>query len=180
MDKRKKTSISGKVISVVPEGYNTVNPWLITREGSKLIAFIEKVFEGKEDSYSKWFDDDGLIIHAEVKIGNSVIGIFEAKPDWPFTPCFLQIYVDKMEEVVQRAINNGAQIITEPSDFVYGEKLARIKDPFGNIWWLNERMDEVNWEDESQRLAEAGKNNQDETPLKYIRQTLIDAMKAIR
>src|SRR5690606_2005352 len=110
---------------------------IIAKGADNLVKFLETVFDGKEDEYTRYYDEDGLIIHTEVKIGNTVIKIFDSKPDWPQTPSFLQVYVEDMEVTLKRSKNSGAEIVTEPSDFVFGERLARFLDPWGNLWWIN-------------------------------------------
>src|SRR5690606_38329323 len=97
MEQKMKRSSTGKQISVVPDGYNSVNPWIIAKGADNLVKFLETVFDGKEDEYTRYYDEDGLIIHTEVKIGNTVIKTFDSKPDWPQTPSFLQVYVEDME-----------------------------------------------------------------------------------
>lgn len=84
-------------LSPVPEGHHTVNPWIIPKGAAEFILFLEKVFEAKEKKEARTLDDDGLLIHAEVEIGDSVIGIFDSKDDWPPTPSFLQVYVENAE-----------------------------------------------------------------------------------
>jgi PhnB protein len=85
--------MSKQAISPVPEGYHTVNPWVIPKEASEFIEFLKKVFNAKETEEARTPDSDGLLIHAEVTIGDSTIMIFDSKPDWPATPSFLQVYV---------------------------------------------------------------------------------------
>lgn len=176
MNQKMKISKTGKQISVVPEGYNTVNPWIIVKGANSLVKFLDTVFDGKEDEYTRYYDEDSLIIHTEVTIENTVIKIFDSKPDWPKTPSFLQVYVEDMEETLKRAEGLGAEIITKPSEFVFGERLARFLDPWGNLWWINERMEEVDWEEEVKRLEEA-KNDTSEN---YIRKTLLNVMRKMK
>ena len=71
--------------------------------------------------------------------------VFDAKPDWPPTPSFLQVYVDDVELRLSRAMDNGATLVT---DFVYGERIARFADPWGNLWWINDRTGEgADWDE---------------------------------
>jgi PhnB protein len=165
---------SNRALSLVPEGYHTVNPWVIPKGATDFIQFLEKVFEAKEEMAARTLDDDGLLIHAEVKIGDSVIGVFDSKADWPPTPSFLQVYVEDAEVVLQRAKEAGAEVVTELSDFVYGEKLARFRDPWGNLWWINQRIEEVEWEAEAKRLEHLLATTQESN---YIKETLMQAMK---
>jgi PhnB protein len=176
MEKKTKKSRTGMQISVVPEGYNSVNPWIIPKGAERLISFLEEVFEGQEVTEARTYDHDNLLIHAEVKIGNSIIGIFDSKPGWPDTPSFLQVYVDDAEAVLRRAKNAGANIVTELTDFVYGERIARFRDRWGNLWWINERMEEVNWDVEMNRSDEADEGQENN----YIRDTLLKAMREVK
>jgi uncharacterized glyoxalase superfamily protein PhnB len=113
----------------VPDGYHAVNPWVIPKGAVAFIRFLEEVLRGKERKEARTYDDDGLLIHAEVEIGDSVLGIFDSKDDWPRTPSFLQVYVEDASGVLAQAEEAGAEIVTELSDFVYGETLARFRDP---------------------------------------------------
>ena len=121
--------------------YNKVNPFVIIKGGAtKFIDFVEIVFDAKENKQVRTPDRDGTLIHAEIQIGDSMILLADSKEDWPFTPAFLQVYVDNAQEILDRATKEGAEIITKVSVFYNGLKLARFKDKWGNIWWLYEKM----------------------------------------
>jgi hypothetical protein len=62
----------------------------------------------------------------------------DSKDNWPFTPAFIQIYVNEAQAVLDRAISRGAKLVTQVSKFHGGFKLTRFKDPIQNIWWLYE------------------------------------------
>jgi PhnB protein len=157
-------------VSAVPPGYHTVNPWVIPKGAAEFIDFVVNVFGGEESPEARIPDEDGLLIHAEVMVGDSVIMIFDSKPDWPVTPCFLQVYVEDAKDVLTRAKGMGADIVTELTDAWYGEQLARFRDPWGNLWWINQRVEEVTeWKEEE---PGAGEGN-------YIMDTLVDAMRAV-
>lgn len=163
--------------SVVPDGYHKVNPWVIPKGAAEFIEFLNYVFDGQEDDQARMDDRDGLIIHAEVRIGDSVILIFDSKDDWPPTPAFLQIYVENSQSVLERAKERGSEIITEITESWGGETLARLRDPWGNLWWVYERIREVDW---AANATYAGEENQtfgevDEPGYIYI--SLMDAMK---
>ncbi len=122
--------------------YNKVNPFVIIKGGAtKFIDFVEKVFNAEENKQARTPDRDGTLIHAEIQIGDSMILLADSKGDWPFTPAFLQVYVDNPQQILDKAKAEKAEIVTELSDFYNGLKLARLKDPFGNIWWLYEKVD---------------------------------------
>lgn len=121
--------------------YNKVNPFVIIKGGAaNFIEFVQKIFDGKENKAVRTPDKDGTLIHAEIQIGDSTLLIADSKEDWPFTPAFLQIYVDDAQQILDKAITENAEIVTELSEFYNGLNLARLKDPFGNIWWLYEKV----------------------------------------
>jgi uncharacterized glyoxalase superfamily protein PhnB len=71
----------------IPEGYRTVTPWVVSRDTAQLIGFVTKAFGGEE--IARVPNATGGIGHAEVRIGDSIVMMFDAGPDWPDTPAFL-------------------------------------------------------------------------------------------
>lgn len=129
-----------------PEGYQTVNSFIITKDAENVLQFLRKVFHAKELVDARTVDTDGLILHSEVIIGDSIVMVADRKADWPYTPSLLRVYVDNLEETLKEAQNLGAKIVTNPTDF-YGDTLSRIQDKWGNIWWIYEHQEqEVSWE----------------------------------
>lgn len=125
----------------LPPGYGSINPFVAVRGPGGAPAFIrfaENVFGGRETLAAHTLDADDLLIHAEVRIGDSTVMVCDAKPHWAFTPALLQVYVSDVAAVVERAQTNGAQVITEPTDFHGHQRLARFLDPWHNVWWLFE------------------------------------------
>ncbi|MDL4819372.1 VOC family protein [Actinomadura opuntiae] len=122
-----------------PEGYGTVTPWIVTRDTAALIGFIEDAFGGEELSR---MEVDGRIGHAEARIGDSVVLMFDS----PFpveTPGLLRLFVDDADAVVERAVAAGAAVVTRPTELFWGDKVGRVRDPLGNIWWIQERLAEL-------------------------------------
>ena len=123
----------------IPNGYNSVNMFILIKgDAKKFIEFVEQVFGGVERKQVRTPDKDGTLIHSEIQLGDSSILIADSKPDWPFTPAFIQVYVEDAQAILDRAQKAGAVIVTEVSAFYNGFKLARLKDVWGNIWWLYE------------------------------------------
>lgn len=119
--------------------FNTVNGFIIAKGAAGLIEFLTEVFDGVENPEAHtpdWYADDGTLIHAEVRIGNSVIMVADRKPDWPFTPALTQVYVTDADQTLRRAVDRGATVVTEVSPFYGGFDIARFRDPWGNMWWL--------------------------------------------
>ncbi|MPS76133.1 MAG: glyoxalase, partial [Microbacterium sp.] len=86
----------------VPAGSNTVNPFLMTDDAARIIDFVIEVFDASDVPQARTLDTDGLILHSELRIGDSMITVADRKPDWPFTPGFLQVYVVDVEATLAR------------------------------------------------------------------------------
>jgi uncharacterized glyoxalase superfamily protein PhnB len=136
----------------VPEGYHTVTPWIIVRDSNALIAFLADAFGAQEIARVQM--DDGSIGHAEVRIGDSVVMMFDAKPHWPDTPAFLRLYVPAGDDVFQQALRAGATSVTEMTSMSWGDRVGRVRDPFGNLWWIQTRVDELSPEEMERRADE--------------------------
>lgn len=138
-------------MKVVPDGYHTVTPWMISPGATaQLIDFVVGVFDAVELSR---VGDDGAIGHAEVRIGDSVVMMFD-KPNWPRTPAFLRLYVADDAEVLRRAVERGATVVTEPTELFWGDRVSRFRDPFGHLWWIHQRVAEPTEEELMQRLQD--------------------------
>ncbi len=133
----------GEVLTgeALPPGYGSINPFVAVRGpggASAFIRFAEAVLGARETLAAHTLDADDLLIHAELQIGDSTVMLCDAKPHWQFTPGLLQVYVSDAAAVVERAQGHGAAVITDPTDFHGGQRLARFQDPWHNIWWLFE------------------------------------------
>lgn len=138
-------------MNVVPEGYHTVTPWLITRgHTAELIDFILEVFDATDLGRVGEAPNIG---HAEVRIGDSVVMLFD-KPNWPGTPAFLRLYVEDDKATLAKATNLGATVVTEPTELFWGDRVSRFADPFGNLWWLHQRVAEPTAEEMDERMRD--------------------------
>ena len=129
-------------------------------------------------------DDDGRLLHAELAIGNATVMFGERKPDWPFTPSLLQVYVDDVEATLEVARRLGATVITEPTDF-YGDTFSRFRDPWSNLWWVYRHGGQTSAGDEAGGDwtgdgAGGQEWEQSSSELTYIHDTLLTAMRQLR
>lgn len=130
-------------IEIVPDNYTSVTPWIISLSSAKLIEFLKAVFEAEEIPNSRITNEDGVIIHVVVKIGNAMVMLFDSREGWGPTPGFLNLYVEDIEETYQKSIQFGATSVTDITTLWFGEKVCRVLDPFGNLWWINQRIEKV-------------------------------------
>ena len=138
--------------NTVLEGYTTVTPWIISRDTSGLIDYLEQAFDAKE--LTRVLNPDGTIGHAEVRIGDAIVMMFDAKPHWPPTPAFMRVYVEDADAVQRDAIAAGGTSITEVTHLFFGDRVGRVLDPFGNLWWIQEHVEDLTQEEMEERLSD--------------------------
>ena len=136
----------------IPDGYATVTPWLISHDTPRLIDYVTEAFGAVE--LGRVTDADGRVEHAEIRIGDSVVMLFDAAPGWPPTPGFLRLYVEDADETHRRAVAAGGTSVTEVTHLFFGDRVGRVRDPLGNVWWIQARVEEVSAEEMQRRLAD--------------------------
>lgn len=119
----------------LPEGYQTVMPYLILIEVASFMDFVREVFGASELAVYK--QDDGKIVHAEVQIGGSTIMMGESNDDWSVQNAGLYVHVENTDHTFQKALDHGAESIMPVEDKEYG-RTGGIKDPHGNTWWITQ------------------------------------------
>lgn len=142
------------ITRTIPEGYTTVTPWIISRDTRALMAFLAEAF-GAEDLGSL-VNPDGSIGHAEMRIGTGIVMMFDARPHWPGTPAFVRLYVEDAEALFQKAVSAGATPVTQVTHLAFGDKVGRVRDPLGNLWWLQQRVEDVSEEELARRWSDPG------------------------
>jgi PhnB protein len=135
-------------LDTTPQGYTTVAPWVVTDDTGRLLDFITEAFEGVE--LARIAVEDGTIGHGEVRVGDTVVLAFDRRPEWPVMPSLLRVFVPDADAAIARALALGGSVVTEVAGSAFGQRIGRIKDPFGNIWWVVQNV-EVVAEDEMWR-----------------------------
>ncbi len=118
---------------MVPPQYNRLMPYLIVPDALGLMAFLKRVFGATEQQ--KTMRDDGTLMHGEVRIGDCVVMISEASPDWTPQPAGIYIYHPNADEGYRTALAAGATAVMEPADQPYGRSCG-VRDKHGNTWWI--------------------------------------------
>jgi PhnB protein len=140
----------------VPPRYARVNAWVISLDTDAEVRFLTSVLGAVETPGSRMLDPDGDIGHVEVELGDSVIMLFDAKAGWPPTPAHLRAYVADVAATVERGAAAGARIVTRPTLLAFGERVARVRDPQGHLWWLHEWVEDVPPDELAGRFADSG------------------------
>lgn len=118
----------------VPKGLHSVNPYLHPRRAEPLITFLKRAFGAEE--MAKYASPDGVVHHAQIRVGDSVIEMGEAHGKYETMPAMFYLYVPNMDDVYKRALAAGATSFQEPTDQPYGDRNAGVQDAFGNKWYI--------------------------------------------
>ncbi|GIF20109.1 putative glyoxalase superfamily protein PhnB [Actinoplanes tereljensis] len=128
-------------METTPAGYTTVAPWVVTDDTGAFLDFATGVFGGVE--LGRVTTEDGLIGHGEIRIGDTVVLAFDRHADWPVLPSLLRVFVADADAAFERAVAAGSHVVTALSDNAFGQRGGRIRDPFGNIWWVVSHVEDV-------------------------------------
>lgn len=152
----------------LPDGYAAVMPWIISADTAAFLVFVEKAF-GAEETI-RVLNDDGSIGHAEAVINGAVILMFDAPVE---TRSFLRLTVDDAKESFDRAVAAGATPITDVTYLFWGDEVGRVRDPFGNIWWIQGHVADVDADD----LAASAADPANVAAMKYVQDSLGAALR---
>lgn len=121
--------------SYKPESYSTVSPYLVVPDAAATIEFLKAIFSATE--LRRFPGPDGQrLMHAEVRIDDSIIMLGDACEGWPATPSHVHVYVSDVDAVFQAAIAAGAKPLQEPVKKEDEDKRGGFQDAWGTSWWV--------------------------------------------
>jgi uncharacterized glyoxalase superfamily protein PhnB len=159
---QKKTSrAKAKKVAPVPRGYHTVTPNLVCRGAADAMAFYRKAFGARE--IMRMPMPDGSVAHAEMQIGDSRIMLGDEMPQMgasaPQTvggsPVHIFLYLKDVDKVFAQATAAGATVDMPPTDMFWGDRYAKLTDPFGHKWSMATHIEDVSPKEMARRSAEA-------------------------
>lgn len=121
-----------------PENFGTVTPYIFVDDPSAFGEFIKHAFDG--DEVGRTVAPDGLIANLQIRIGNMVIMISQTTADYPAMASAYCLYVEDANRTMASAIAAGAKLEMDVADMPYDDRQGGIRDPFGNIWWITQRL----------------------------------------
>ncbi len=148
-------------VEPVPEHLHTVTPRLVVAHGAAAIDFYREAF-GAEELGERATGPDGELIHAELRIGDSIVMVTEETDDAPArapqslggsVSAIMATYWPEVDAAWKRAVAAGAEVIYPLADQFYGERGGRLRDPYGQQWMLSQRIENVSPEEMQRRMA---------------------------
>jgi len=136
--------------SYAPEQYSSVCPYLVVESVEQQLNFLKVVFNAEISEQLK--SSDGSVQHGEACVGDTVIMMGKARPEWPISYGANYVFVDNVDDVYQLALRHGASSLIEPADRYYGYREGGIKDLQGNTWWIAQVLEKLSEEEMQKRL----------------------------
>ena len=150
-------------VSHIPQGYNSITPYLIIKGAAQAIEYYKEVFGATE--VFRMDQPDGKVGHAELKIGDSRIMLADENPNMGqghasaasigASPVSLYLYIPDVDRVVERAVAAGAKILKSVQDQFYGDRSGFIQDPFGHLWGIATHVEDVAPQELEERAKKA-------------------------
>jgi len=148
-------------VKPIPDGYHTVTPYLAVEDAAAAIDYYKKVFGAKERV--RMDAPDGKIGHAELEIGDSLVMLADAVPQFSTraptevgaTTASIFLYVEDVDTVVKGAVDAGATVLMEVADQFWGDRFGTVQDPFGHQWSVATHVEDVPPEEIEERAKAA-------------------------
>jgi PhnB protein len=136
-------------VKAIPKGYHTITPNIVVSEGAKAIDFYKKAFGAEE--LVRMPGPGGGIMHAELRIGDSVVMLGEEMPDmgakspkaYGGSPVGFYVYVENVDAAWERAVKAGAKPVMPLANMFWGDRTGRLEDPFGHNWSLAQHVEDL-------------------------------------
>ena len=146
-------------VKPIPDGYYTLTPYLVIKGAAEAIEFYKKAFGATE--VVRMPAPNGGIMHAEVKIGNSMLMLADENPErGAFSPATtgqatstMMFYTEDVDALFARAVSLGAKANQPPTDMFWGDRMANITDPFGHMWGIATHKEDVSPDEMQRRMS---------------------------
>ena len=139
-------------VSPIAPGFRNITPFLMVDGVAAFLDFLRKAFDVQETR--QYAGPNDTIAHAEVRLDDSVIMIGDPMGKYPLMPGALYFYVTNVDSAYKQALDAGAISIREPIKEFYGDRVAGVRDRWGNTWWLATHVEDVGDEELQRRNAE--------------------------
>lgn len=151
-------------VQPIPQGYRAITPYLTVSPAAEAIDFYAKAFDAVERL--RMPGPGGSVMHAELQIRDSMLMLADESPmatskapkSLGGTSAGMMLYLEDVDAAYRQAIDAGAESQQEPVDMFWGDRFAKVRDPFGHEWMLATHIEDVSPEEMGRRMAamEAG------------------------
>ena len=139
-------------VKPIRDGFHTVTPYFFAKDADRLIDFA--VAGLGAEVIARVERPDGSLMHAEIRIGNSMVMLGEASEEFGPMPASIYLYVTDCDAVYQCALENGGESVFDIMDLPSGERYGGVKDPCGNIWWIATHVADYTAEEQAKLWSE--------------------------
>jgi PhnB protein len=150
-------------VRAIPEGYHSITPGLTCKNAGQAMDFYKNIFGATE--IMRMAGPDGNVMHAELRIGDSVIfvadefpGMSSAPTPGAANPIYIFLYTENVDATFNRAVAAGAKVVMPLADQFWGDRYGKITDPFGHQWGLAQHVEDVAPDEMKRRSAEWAAN----------------------
>jgi PhnB protein len=135
-------------VRAIPEGYHSISPSLTCKDAARAIEFYKSVFGATE--VMRMPSPEGKVMHAELRIGDSVIfmndefpGVAEAPAAGVTSSIYLFLYTEDVDAVYNRAVSMGSKVMMPLNNMFWGDRYGKVMDPFGHQWGIAQHVEDV-------------------------------------
>ena len=125
----------------IPDGFHSVTPYFTVADPAGLIDFLKAAFNAQEIHCSR--GPDGHINHAQMKVGDSMVMLGQARDEWPPMPAAIYLYVEDADALHARALAAGAEEVMPIADMPYGDRHGGVRDTNGNVWFISTHVKDI-------------------------------------
>jgi len=148
-------------VKPIPDGYHSITPFLTVRDAARAIEFYKQAFGAEEKGVMK--GPDGKVMHAELKIGDSLIMLSDEFPEYgALSPqsiggsgMGLHIYLDGVDAAFDRAVKAGAKVEMPVMDQFWGDRYGKLTDPFGHKWSIGTHIKDLSMDEMKRGMDDA-------------------------
>ena len=148
-------------VKPIPDGFNSISAYLIVKDSVEAMEFYRKAFSGEPGDRMPGPDGQGTL-HAEMRIGNSTLMLCDENPAWGTkapptlggTPVHLHLYVEDADAVYNQAVAAGCEVTQPIHDTFWGDRYARVSDPFGHAWSIATHKEDLTPEEQDKRAED--------------------------
>jgi PhnB protein len=139
-------------VAYKPQGWQNVIPYLMAQDARGVLSFAQEVFGAELIEVVE--REDGSVMHAELRIGDSIVMVAQGNERFPALPAMLYVYVEDCDAVYQKGLAAGATSLREPTTEFYGDRSGGFGDSSGNQWWVATHVEDVTPEEMERRVTE--------------------------